>query len=631
MKLAQRLKITNSDAAGGARKFDGGLDRVISFIAIAMTVYHLYVAIFGLPEWLVHRPLHVAFFLCLGFLMYRGSKKKDYGAGIVIDLILAAASVFVYIYILMNFDRLSRYMFMVTKLTAMDYFVIVLTFFLILEITRRTTGWSIIIVAAVFVVYTLYAKYMPAAIRGASVSLKNYLAYMFCVSDGLFGSTVNISSTYVFLFIVFGCFLEASGVGKFFIDFATHCTSGLRGGSAKASILASGLFGSISGSAVANVYATGTFTIPLMKKAGFKNEVAGATEAVASSGGAIMPPVMGSTAFLMADFLGVSYAAICKAALIPAILYYLSLWFMLDMEAWRLGMKKVPKSERDAFDWKDFFKQIYMVAPIVVIIVVLLMGKSVFRAAFLAILTTIAVGLIHDPKSMSPRAQYDYDGAKCENLKALACLNIRQYLGITTTADYTSVEDMVANPKGLKIAVGPRGGGNEIMLNRYLEQLDTSLDELAAQGADVQYISASEGYTAIKDGNVNTCNYQAAIPLSSLVEALASLKMNFISLDQATAEKVADIYGYSYDYIPAGSYQYQDSDVGTLCDTVILVINSDVDDAVAYNMAKALAENKDALVSAHASFEAMDAQVMAQCGIDLHPGAQAYYESAGLL
>ena len=404
MKLAQRLKITNSDAAGGARKFDGGLDRVISFIAIAMTVYHLYVAIFGLPEWLVHRPLHVAFFLCLGFLMYRGSKKKDYGAGIVIDLILAAASVFVYIYILMNFDRLSRYMFMVTKLTAMDYFVIVLTFFLILEITRRTTGWSIIIVAAVFVVYTLYAKYMPAAIRGASVSLKNYLAYMFCVSDGLFGSTVNISSTYVFLFIVFGCFLEASGVGKFFIDFATHCTSGLRGGSAKASILASGLFGSISGSAVANVYATGTFTIPLMKKAGFKNEVAGATEAVASSGGAIMPPVMGSTAFLMADFLSVSYAAICKAALIPAILYYLSLWFMLDMEAWRLGMKKVPKSERDAFDWKGFFKQIYMVAPIVVIIVVLLMGKSVFRAAFLAILTTIVVGLIRDPKSMSPRA-----------------------------------------------------------------------------------------------------------------------------------------------------------------------------------------------------------------------------------
>lgn len=227
--------------------------------------------------------------------------------------------------------------------------------------------------------------------------------------------------------------------------------------------------------------------------------------------------------------------------------------------------------------------------------------------------------------------KYDYEGAQCSSLKALACLNIRQYLGITTTGGYTSVEDMVANPKSLKIAVGPRGGGNEIMLNRYLEQLGTSLDELAAQGADVQYISASEGYTAIKDGNINTCNYQAAIPLSSLVEALASLKMSFVSLDEATAQKVADIYGYSYDYIPAGSYQYQDSDVGTLCDTVILVVNSNVDDAVAYNMAKALAENKDALVSAHASFEALDPQVMAQCGVELHPGAQAYYESAGLM
>jgi TRAP transporter 4TM/12TM fusion protein len=167
--------------------------------------------------------------------------------------------------------------------------------------------------------------------------------------------------------------------------------------------LASGLFGSISGSAVANVYATGTFTIPLMKRSGFKNEVAGATEAVASSGGAIMPPVMGSTAFLMADFLGVSYGVICKAAIIPAILYYLSLWFMMDLEAFKMGMQKVPREDREAFDYKSFLKQIYMVAPIAVIIVALLAGKSVFRAAFLAIATTIVVGLIHDPKSMTPR------------------------------------------------------------------------------------------------------------------------------------------------------------------------------------------------------------------------------------
>ena len=401
MKLLERIGVVNSDSQ--KREYQGGLGYVVSFAAIAMTVYHLYVAIFGLPEWLIHRPLHVAFFLFIGFLTFKRNKKANGTADMIADIIFACAAVGIYLYILANFERLSLYMFMVTKLTALDYVVIVVTFFLILEMTRRTTGWSIIAVAAVFVAYTLFAKYMPTAIRGASVSLKNYLAYMFCVSDGLFGSTVNISSTYVFLFIVFGEFLEASGVGKYFIDFATKCTAGLRGGSAKASILASGLFGSISGSAVANVYATGTFTIPLMKKSGFKKEVAGATEAVASSGGAIMPPVMGSTAFLMADFLGVSYAAICKAAIIPAILYYLSLWFMMDLEACKMGMRRLPKEEREPLDVKAFLRQIYMIAPIVVIIIAILAGKSVFRAAFLAIVTTVIVGLIHDPRSMSPR------------------------------------------------------------------------------------------------------------------------------------------------------------------------------------------------------------------------------------
>lgn len=428
MSLLSTLGVGTEDNKKVARQLNGPLDRIVSVLAIAMTVYHIYAAIFGIPEWLVHRPLHVVFALSIGFLTYKAGKRKDTSVGVAIDLLLALASVSVYVYILMNFKRFSYYQFMVTKLNAMDYFMIVLTFLLIFELTRRTTGWSIIIVGLVFMGYTLYAKYMPSVIRGASVSLKNYLSYMFCVSDGLFGSTVNISSTYVFLFIVFGVFLEKSGVGGYFIDFATQCTAGLRGGAAKASILASGLFGSISGSAVANVYATGTFTIPLMKKTGFKNEVAGATEAVASSGGAIMPPVMGSTAFLMADFLGVSYAAICKAALIPAILYYLSLWFMLDLEAVKMGMKRVPKSERPFFDGKAFIKKIYMVAPIVVIIVVVLSGKSVFRAAFLAIVTTIIVGLIHDRKSMSLRGLLnilDESGRQSVSIAiALTCASI---------------------------------------------------------------------------------------------------------------------------------------------------------------------------------------------------------------
>lgn len=428
MSLLSALGVKAEDNHKNARQLGGALDKVVSALAIAMTVYHIYAAIFGIPEWLVHRPLHVVFALSIGFLTYKAGKRKDTSIGLAIDILLALASVSIYVYIMMNFKRFSYYQFMVTKLTIMDFIIIVLTFLLIFELTRRTTGWSIILVAMVFMGYTLFAKYMPSVIRGASVSLKNYLSYMFCVSDGLFGSTVNISSTYVFLFIVFGVFLEKSGVGGYFIDFATQCTAGLRGGAAKASILASGLFGSISGSAVANVYATGTFTIPLMKRTGFKSEIAGATEAVASSGGAIMPPVMGSTAFLMADFLGVSYATICKAAIIPAVLYYLSLWFMLDLEAVKMGMGRTPKSQRPAFDGMAFLKKAYMVAPIVVIIVAVLAGKSVFRAAFLAILTTIAVGLIHDPKSMSPRGLLkilDESGRQAVSIAAaLTCASI---------------------------------------------------------------------------------------------------------------------------------------------------------------------------------------------------------------
>ena len=226
---------------------------------------------------------------------------------------------------------------------------------------------------------------------------------------------------------------------------------------------------------------------------------------------------------------------------------------------------------------------------------------------------------------------FDYEGTPHENIAALACLNIQQFLHVVTTGKYNSIEDMVANPSGLKIAVGPRGGGNEILLNRYLEGLGSSLDDLAAKGADVQYISASEGMTAIKDGNVNTCNYQAAYPLSTLVEALASIEMRFIGLDETTAQHAVDTYGYSFSKIPAGTYQYQDSDVPSLCDTVILVINKDIDDAVAYNLAKALAENQEALLAANASFADMDVSKMAECGIDLHPGAAAYYTEAGLM
>lgn len=385
---------------GKLRKFTGATGVFISIVAAVMSLYHLSTAVLGTPEWVVHRPLHVVFFMLIGFFTYKGSR-RDTPLKYVIDIVLALLAVGVYAYIMINYDRIANYLFMVDKLNAFDYIIAVILIFLVLEMTRRTTGWALIIVALLFVTQTLFAKYFPGFLRGASVSWKTYLAYMLFTSDGIYGSTVNISASYVFLFVLFGTFLEDTGVGSYFINIASNLTSGLRGGSAKAAILASGFFGSISGSAVANVYATGTFTIPMMKKSGFKNHFAGAVEAVASSGGAIVPPVMGSAAFLMADFLGVPYSDIAIAAFIPAILYYISLWFMIDKEAIKLGMKKNIINNR--VSGIDFIKESYKMLPIITIIIFILKGYTAFIAAFYAIIVTIFVGFINDKKTIRPK------------------------------------------------------------------------------------------------------------------------------------------------------------------------------------------------------------------------------------
>lgn len=397
--LLSRLGLKPGQEGGRKRTLTGFLGLLVSLVAIAMSAYHLYTAVCGTPEWLLHRPLHVMFFLVIGFFLFKGGK-KDSPLKFCIDMLLAAASLGIYAYILIHYDRIAEYQFMVSDMTTMDYTVGIAAILLVLEMTRRTTGWALICVAFVFMADTLFTKYLPGALRGPSIPWRTYVEYMFFTSDGLFGSTVNISASYVFLFVVFGAFLEDTGVGQYFIDIAARLTSRARGGSAKASILASGFFGSISGSAVANVYATGTFTIPMMKKAGFSPAFAGATEAVASSGGAIMPPVMGSAAFLMADFLGIPYSKIAIAAFLPAVLYYLSLWFIVDIEAIKFGMKKGDGG--DGASLISYLKRAYMVLPIVTVIVFIVQGYTAFMAAFYAILVTLVVGFIHDPRCLYP-------------------------------------------------------------------------------------------------------------------------------------------------------------------------------------------------------------------------------------
>ena len=228
---------------------------------------------------------------------------------------------------------------------------------------------------------------------------------------------------------------------------------------------------------------------------------------------------------------------------------------------------------------------------------------------------------------------FAFEGQACSNLRGLCNLGVVQYLHILATPNsgFTSIQDMIDNASDLKIAVGPRGGGNEIMLNRILEYYGTSLDGLADAGASVQYISTSEGMTAIQDGQINVINYCAAAPLASLVETLASMELVFIPVEEDAATATCEKYGYTYEACPANTYDYQEEEYWSIADTVVIVINSSVPDDTVYNLAKVIAENKDRWVTLHASFEAFDPEKAPDTGIELHPGAEAYYKDAGLL
>lgn len=383
------------------RKLPNWLNIIVIAFACLMTIYHLYTAVAGVPNWVIHRPTHVMFFMVIGFITLK-STKNDSKTALVIDCILALVSLAIWVYIEVNYDRISTFINYVTPVYTMDRIVIILLILFTLELTRRNTGWILVGIAIFFMLQTLRAKAFPGFLKGPNMKLTSYLNNMLFTSDGFYGSIISTSASFVFLFIVFGSFLSVTSVGDYFIDLASDITRNMRGGSAKTSILASGLFGSISGSQVANVYATGTFTIPLMKANGFSPLFSGALEAVASSGGALLPPVMGATAFLVADFVGIPYIEVAIAAVIPALLYYFSLWCYVDSETQKMGLQKVKGAERK-HPRSYYFKKIYLIAPMVSLVYMLLKGYSTFMAASVSIATTLVVAFINDPKSLTPK------------------------------------------------------------------------------------------------------------------------------------------------------------------------------------------------------------------------------------
>lgn len=382
------------DIDTSVRELSGWSRKLFYFVAIIGALFHIYILNFhAIDPWLF-RMSHLAFGVVLGLLLFKGWKTKS-NKVTIIDWALIGAIFFITYYIFTNMSvLLFRFGVMPTK---MDMVVATLGILIVLELTRRTSGWTLPILAGIFILYSFVGPYLPGILNHRGYSFDRFITYIYGL-DGVFGVTLDVSSKYILLFIIFGSFLQMSGVGRYFIDFSFSLAGGMRGGPAKVAVISSGLMGMMNGTSAGNAVATGSLTIPLMKRVGYSGRFAAATEATASAGGQIMPPIMGAGAFLMAEITGIKYSEIIIAAAIPAILYFVSVYFMVDFQALRSGMKGLAR--KDLPSLKGILKQAYLFIPIIFLIGALLGGFSVIRSGTVAILACLVISWIHPSTRM---------------------------------------------------------------------------------------------------------------------------------------------------------------------------------------------------------------------------------------
>ena len=364
---------------------------VVSVIGAAAHFFFAYNSSISVSQ---QRVFHTFFFI-LVFFMYElkagVEKKKLFSA--IINALMVAFVIAAGTYFIINMSSSSMVTRAISGASKFEIVLGVILILLVMEIARRKVGAALTVLSAIFILYALFGRSMPAIIKHKGYSISYLTEYLTWTTEGIFGTCIGASVTFVCLYIIFGEMLDAFGAGQFFIDIAYAATGRMKGGPAEASVVSSALMGSINGSAVANVVTTGTFTIPLMKKVGYKPEYAGAVEAVASTGGQILPPVMGAAAFVMSDLTGIAYSQIVIAALIPGLLYYIALGISVYLEADKLGLEGEDKSKLKAV--KDVLKDgWYYAIPILVLLVCLLaFGFSANYSAVFAIITLAIVGI----------------------------------------------------------------------------------------------------------------------------------------------------------------------------------------------------------------------------------------------
>ena len=407
---------------------------IVSALLVSLTLYTAYFGVF--PDGL-QRSAHLLLIIVLVYVAALRTSTNTKGTSILISsvrklwiVLVLVAGIIATGHHIVNFDAINDRWGEITNYEITFAVILIIALF---DACRRTIGWPIVILASIFIAYGLFGAYLPDGLAHRGYSIKRVTAQLYLGGGGIFGTPLGVSSTFVTGVVVLGALLEKTGAGQVLMDFATGLTGRMRGGPAKAAVVGSSLMGMISGTAVANVLTTGPISIPLMRKSGYRKEAAGAIEAVASTGGQLMPPVMGAAAFIMAEFTSTSYLTIAKAAFLPAVIFYAVLLAMVHFEAVKQNIPLL-RDAGSTTDWISMIQRVYLLAPLPVFVGMLLNGYSIMLSSFWAVTTSVIVSYFRQASAQTPRRLIEtaVTAANAVIPVALACAAAGCIIGIIT-------------------------------------------------------------------------------------------------------------------------------------------------------------------------------------------------------
>lgn len=416
-----------SNKVSKRRTLHGFSGKIISILAVSLAVFQLYTAFFGVLPTMQQRSFHVAFILAMIFLLYPGAKSSPRNKISLVDWVLALAAAGCSLYVFLSYEDIA-----LRAGIVYNYELVLGGIFiaLVFEAGRRVLGYVLPSFCFLFLPFAYFGRYLPGPLQHFGLSISRIIEELYLTTDGLFGLVTGVSATYIYLFVLFGAFLSSTKTSEFFNDIAMALTGHRKGGPAKIAVLSSALVGTISGSTSANVATTGTFTIPLMKRIGYEPHFAAAVEAAASTGGQIMPPIMGAAAFIIADTLNIPYLMVLMAAVVPAILYFWGIWCSLSLEASKLGLEGLPKNTLP--NVKDvLLTSGYKAIPLFVIVYLLVKGYNPLYAGCWGIFSCIVLSFVKksdrlDLKTLIATLE---DGSKGALSVAIACIIVGIVVG----------------------------------------------------------------------------------------------------------------------------------------------------------------------------------------------------------